>query len=64
MVKELYTHSDNPQGQRHRLDVHLKAVVELSRKFADKFVAGDLAYWAGLWHVLGKYDVINLQVTH
>jgi len=48
-VKELYAHSANSQGQRHRLSDHLKEVVALSKKFADKFGTGDPAYWAGLW---------------
>ncbi|BBO16497.1 CRISPR-associated helicase/endonuclease Cas3 [Candidatus Brocadia pituitae] len=50
MAKEFYAHSDNPQGQRHILRDHLKEVAALSKKFADKFDAGDLAYWVGLWH--------------
>ncbi len=50
MTKELYAHSANSQGQRHRLVDHLKEVVKLAKKFADKFGAGDLAYWASLWH--------------
>lgn len=43
VVKELYAHSANSQGQRHRLDNHLKAVDALSRKFADKFGVKDLS---------------------
>ena len=31
-VKELYAHSANSQGQRHRLDDYLKAVSSLSKK--------------------------------
>ena len=49
-MKELYAHSANSQGQRHRLDDHLKEVAALSKKFTDKFGAEDLAYWAELWH--------------
>ncbi len=49
-MKELYAHSANPQGQRHRLVDHQKEVARLAKKFTDKFDAGDLAYWAGLWH--------------
>ena len=48
-MKELYAHSANPQGQRHMLVDHLKEVARLAKKFADKFDAGDLAYWAGVW---------------
>lgn len=50
MVKQLCAYSANPQGQRHRLDDHPKEVAGLSRKFADKFGAGNLACWAGFWH--------------
>ena len=53
-MKELYAHSANSQGQRHRLSDHLKEVASLAKKFADKFSAGNLAYWAGLWHDLEK----------
>lgn len=54
-MKELYAHSANLQGQRHRLSDHLKEVARLAKDFADKFVAGELAYWAGLWHDVGKF---------
>ena len=55
VVKELYAHSANSQGKKHRLDSHLKEVAEISQKFADKFRAGNLACYAGLWHDLGKF---------
>ena len=55
-MKELYAHSINSQGQRHRLSDHLKEVASLAKKFADKFGAGELAYWVGLWRDLGKYS--------
>lgn len=57
MVKEFYAHTANPQGQRYRLNDHLTEVTALSRKFADKLGAGNLAYWAGLWH--DAYIIIN-----
>jgi hypothetical protein len=47
-MEQFYAHSVNPQGKRHRLDSHLQEVAALSRKFADKFVAGDLAYYVEL----------------
>ena len=53
-MKQFYAHSTNSQGQRHRLSDHLKEVAMLARKFADKFGAGDPAYYVGLWHDLGK----------
>ena len=52
-MKELYAHSTNSQGQRHRLSDHLKEVAILARKYADKFGAGDTAYWVCLWHGVG-----------
>ncbi|MCF6154244.1 MAG: CRISPR-associated helicase Cas3' [Candidatus Brocadia sp.] len=54
-MKEPYAHSANSQGQRHRLVDHLNEVASLAKIFADKFGAGDLAYWAGLWHDVGKF---------
>ncbi|MDX1977435.1 MAG: CRISPR-associated endonuclease Cas3'' [Pseudanabaenaceae cyanobacterium bins.68] len=40
----------------HFLDQHLHAVPKIAKLLADKFGAGELAYYAGLWHDLGKYD--------
>ena len=51
---ELYAHTPNDKGQWHRLDDHLKEVASLAHGFADKFGAGELAYWVGLWHDVGK----------
>jgi len=62
-VKELYAHSANSHGQRHRLSDHLKEVAALSKKFADKFGAGELAYWVGLWRDLGKYSRYFQEIT-
>ena len=56
-MKELYAHSINSQGQRHRLSDHLKEVNRLTKKFADKFGVGNLAYWAGLWHDIKSYQL-------
>ncbi|MEW6054739.1 MAG: CRISPR-associated helicase Cas3' [Nitrospirota bacterium] len=53
-MNELYAHSPNENGDWHHLDAHLKEVAELAKEFASKFDAGDLAYWIGLWHDLGK----------
>ncbi len=62
-MKELYAHSANSQGQRHKLDDHLKEVARLAKKFADKFGAGELAYWVGLWHDLGKSSRDFQEIT-
>ena len=48
-MKELYAHSINSQGQRHRLSDHLKEVARLAKKFADKFGAVEMAYSVGFW---------------
>jgi CRISPR-associated endonuclease/helicase Cas3 len=49
-MKEFYAHSINSQGQRHRLDDHLKGTGEHAKSFADAFGSGEWAYLAGLWH--------------
>lgn len=40
----------------HSLKCHLSKVAKLAKEFGDKFNAGELAYYAGLWHDLGKYN--------
>ena len=40
----------------HELKAHLGDVANLTEEFADKFNAGKLGYYAGLWHDLGKYN--------
>lgn len=52
-----YAHSlpGRPQGEWHRLEDHLRSTAERARAFGAPFGAGDLAYFAGLWHDLGKY---------
>ncbi|OIP28581.1 MAG: CRISPR-associated helicase/endonuclease Cas3 [Deltaproteobacteria bacterium CG12_big_fil_rev_8_21_14_0_65_43_10] len=53
-MSELYAHTPNDEGKWHLLDKHLRDVAEIAQGFADKFCAGNLAYWIGLWHDLGK----------
>lgn len=48
-------HSPNIRGEDHFLRDHLSAVARTAKRFAEKFGAGDLAYWVGLWHDLGKF---------
>ena len=60
-MKELYAHFANLQGQRHMLVDHLKEVARRAKKFADKFDAGDLAYWAGVWHDVVKFHPAFLE---
>lgn len=50
----MYAHTPNDEGKWHYLEDHLKEVARLAKQFAGKFDAGDLAYWIGLWHDLGK----------
>lgn len=52
-------HSKNHLGVQHDLVSHLKEVARLAREFAAKFGAADLAYWAALWHDLGKLEPRN-----
>ncbi len=40
----------------HPLSAHLHKVAHLAKRLAEKFGAGELAYYAGLWHDLGKYN--------
>jgi len=40
----------------HSLKEHLNDVAEKARHYAAKFGAGELGYYAGLWHDLGKYN--------
>ncbi len=50
-----FAHSENRAGAKHPLIDHLRAVAETARKLAAKFDAGELGYWAGWWHDLGKF---------
>jgi CRISPR-associated endonuclease/helicase Cas3 len=50
-----YAHTPNSAGQWHGLQAHLQATAALARAFAERFGAGELAYYAGLWHDMGKF---------
>lgn len=39
----------------HPLDVHLREVARRGREHAAAFGLAELAWWAGLWHDVGKY---------
>jgi CRISPR-associated endonuclease/helicase Cas3 len=47
-----------PKGseQWHELKHHLQDVATGTQLYADKFGAGELGRYAGLWHDLGKYN--------
>jgi CRISPR-associated endonuclease/helicase Cas3 len=50
-----YAHTPNSAGQWHELQAHLQATAAMARAFAVRFGAGELAYYAGLWHDMGKF---------
>jgi CRISPR-associated endonuclease/helicase Cas3 len=45
----------NEAGVYHDLEDHLREVAELAHGFAQLFDPGNLAYYLGLWHDLGKF---------
>lgn len=53
---DFIAHSKNSNGQYHGLIDHLEQVAKLTAHLSAKFNAGDVGYYAGLWHDLGKYS--------
>lgn len=53
---EFLAHSINSWGKGHLLVEHLRNTASLARGFAEAFGGGDLAYYAGLWHDIGKFS--------
>jgi len=51
-----YAHTSGATGEWQPLRDHLYAVAEKARLFAEPFGAGDLVYWIGLLHDLGKFN--------
>lgn len=51
-------------GDWHVLSDHLVAVAEMTSRFASAWGAGDLGYWLGYWHDLGKYHPHFQQYLH
>ena len=52
-----HAHTPSKNSEKwHLLEYHLSKVAKLAEIFGDKFNAGKLAYYAGLWHDLGKYN--------
>lgn len=49
-------HSANINGEPHYLDDHLKAVADLAKQLMPDATYKEVAYYAGLWHDLGKYN--------
>ncbi|MFG3602528.1 CRISPR-associated helicase Cas3' [Micromonospora chersina] len=51
----LWAHSPAPGGSRwHALSDHLRSTAELARLFTASFGGGDVAYWLGALHDVGK----------
>ncbi|MEU4777320.1 CRISPR-associated endonuclease Cas3'' [Micromonospora sp. NPDC023633] len=54
-VSSLWAHSPAPgRTQWHSLAEHLRSTAELARRFTVSFGGGDLAYWLGALHDVGK----------
>lgn len=53
-----YAHTAGEKGEWQPLSDHLHAVAKMAREFAEPYGAGNLAYWAGLLHDLGKFNPI------
>ena len=51
-----HTPSTHRPGQWHDLKEHLTDVATVTQRLARKLSAGELGYYAGLWHDLGKYN--------
>ncbi len=52
-----YAHTPSKNSEKwHLLEYHLSKVAKLAEIFGNKFHAGKLTYYAGLWHDLGKYN--------
>ncbi len=49
-------HTPNSSRKWHDLQEHLEGVADKAKVYAEKFGAGELGYYAGLWHDLGKYN--------
>ena len=60
-MTEFYAHSANDEGYRHGLVEHLRAVAGMARDFAGAFGGGEVAYYCGLWHDLGKFNPVFQQ---
>ncbi|HEU5155360.1 MAG TPA: CRISPR-associated helicase Cas3' [Streptosporangiaceae bacterium] len=54
-MRQLWAHSLDDGGvKRHLLEDHLRGTASLARRFAGVFGAGDIAWWLGLLHDVGK----------
>ncbi len=55
-MSEIRAHSSNDKGESHGLVDHLRAVAAMARDFSRAFGGEEAAYYAGLWHDIGKFD--------
>ena len=53
-MRDLWAHSRNRAGARHRLEDHLRGTAERARSFGEPFGAGELTEYLGLVHDVGK----------
>ncbi|MEU8262601.1 CRISPR-associated helicase Cas3' [Micromonospora sp. NPDC048999] len=54
-VSSLWAHSPAPESSRwHSLADHLRSTAELARRFTGPFGGGDVSYWLGALHDVGK----------
>jgi CRISPR-associated endonuclease/helicase Cas3 len=52
--RTIWAHSRNGSGRRHALVDHLRETARLARLFAAPFGGGEIAWWLGLLHDVGK----------
>ena len=55
-MTDFYAHFANDEGKWHGLADHLPAVAEIAGGFCEPFVSRDPAYYAGVWHDVGKFE--------
>jgi CRISPR-associated endonuclease/helicase Cas3 len=62
----LYAHSKEgrPCSEWHPLETHLRDTASTARQFAEPWGAGEWAYYAGLWHDLGKRSKAFQDMIH
>jgi CRISPR-associated endonuclease/helicase Cas3 len=58
--KEFFAHSENPQGEKHNLEDHLRRTAALAQSFSPKQEFERLFHLAGILHDIGKYQA-NFQ---
>lgn len=55
-IKYAHTLRDKPKEDWQSMKEHLLCVANIAKNFADPYGLGQSAYWAGLFHDMGKYD--------